>query len=130
MKNQCWVLEVGGDRCVLRAGHPGPHMGGHHTFEHLLPAEEAAQTMGATVDLLLAEVRRLRGEPPAPRRSRTMCLVRPEFHECPTCAAKPGSPDLCRECLERRALYSLLKPEMVCPVCRGGMDCECPEHGR
>ena len=61
---------------------------------------------------------------------KTLSFVRPEFHECPTCAAKPGSPDLCRECLERRALYSLLKPEMVCPVCRGGMDCECPEHGR
>ena len=29
-----------------------------------------------------------------------------EFRECPTCAAKPGSPDLCRECLERRALIA------------------------
>jgi len=81
------------------------------------------------------EVRELRAavlayEPLRPKARGTMCLVRPEFHECPTCAAKPGSPDLCRECLERRALYSLLKPEMVCPVCRGGMDCECPEHGR
>ena len=25
-----------------------------------------------------------------------------DFEECPECAAKPGSPDLCDECLERR----------------------------
>ena len=60
----------------------------------------------------------------------TLAHVRSEFHECAACAAKPGMPDLCRECLERRTLYSLLKPELVCPTCRGGCDPECPEHGR
>ena len=35
--------------------------------------------------------------------------VRPEFVECSTCRAKPGSPALCRECLERRELYSVVE---------------------
>ena len=61
---------------------------------------------------------------------RTLCFVRTEFHECPVCSAKPGSPDLCRECLERRELYSLLRPKMICKVCNGTPDMECPEHGR
>lgn len=34
--------------------------------------------------------------------------VRPDFVECPVCIEKPGSPALCRECLERRELYGLL----------------------
>jgi len=60
--SQCWALEVGGDRCVLRAGHPGPHMGGHHTFEHLLPEEEVASVLGSTIDILQSECGRLRAE--------------------------------------------------------------------
>lgn len=30
----------------------------------------------------------------------------PEFVECDECHAKPGSPVLCAECLERRAVWS------------------------
>jgi len=60
--SQCWALEVGGDRCGLRAGHPGPHMGGHHTFEHLLPEEEVASVLGSTIDILQSECGRLRAE--------------------------------------------------------------------
>lgn len=33
--------------------------------------------------------------------------IRPYFMECPTCRKKPGSPDLCRECIERRNLHNL-----------------------
>lgn len=29
----------------------------------------------------------------------------PNFEECPACRAKPGSPLLCAQCLERRDLY-------------------------
>ena len=31
------------------------------------------------------------------------------FVECPSCAAKPGSPQLCRECLERRELHGVVE---------------------
>jgi hypothetical protein len=31
-----------------------------------------------------------------------------EFKECPTCAAKPGSPTLCGSCLHNRAVISEL----------------------
>jgi hypothetical protein len=61
---------------------------------------------------------------------KTLCFVRPEFHECPICITKPGSPTLCRECLERRELYSLLTSKMLCPVCMGILKANCPEHGR
>lgn len=36
-------------------------------------------------------------------------FIRPEFVECPTCAAKPGTPTLCPECLERRELHGFWK---------------------
>lgn len=39
----------------------------------------------------------------------SLANVRPEFVECPSCNAKPGSPELCRECVERRELYSVLE---------------------
>jgi hypothetical protein len=39
----------------------------------------------------------------------SLANVRPEFVECPTCLAKPGSPALCRECLERRELYGVVE---------------------
>ncbi len=61
---------------------------------------------------------------------KTLAHVRPKFVECPTCVAKPGSPTLCRECLERRELYSLLSGKHVCRVCQGVPDPECSEHGR
>jgi hypothetical protein len=32
--------------------------------------------------------------------------IRDEFIECPTCYAKPGSPTLCVECIERRELFA------------------------
>jgi hypothetical protein len=32
-------------------------------------------------------------------------FIRPEFVECPSCRAKPGSPPLCADCLERRELF-------------------------
>lgn len=73
----------------------------------------------------------------------SLCFVREDFVECPTCAAKPGMPALCRECLERRELWyfveSLRKRSVVfglgdsadiCPTCRGTPDPECKEHGR
>lgn len=70
--------------------------------------------------------------------------VRPEFVECPTCEAKPGSPELCRECLERRELYevvadlrrspalhaSLQNKVVICSTCKGTPNPECKEHGR
>jgi hypothetical protein len=76
----------------------------------------------------------------------SLCFVREQFIECPTCRAKPGSPALCPECLERRELWYLLDtlrrlPPMtlpdatrrvisICPTCRGTPDPECKEHGR
>ena len=71
-------------------------------------------------------------------------FVRPEFVLCPRCAAKPGSPELCRECLERRELHDLTRrihqspglPEFtrraagICVFCVGTPHPECPEHGR
>lgn len=36
-------------------------------------------------------------------------LMLEEFKECPTCAAKPGSPTLCASCLQNRSLISHLQ---------------------
>ena len=76
----------------------------------------------------------------------SLAHVRPEFEECPSCRAKPGSPALCRECLERRELFMVVdrlrkypglmllpgvaKLITVCPTCEGTPDPECKEHGR
>lgn len=66
-----------------------------------------------------------------PKRStKTLSHVRPAFVECPACTAKLGSPTLCRECIERRELYTLLSDERVCQTCQGVPDPECLEHGR
>lgn len=35
--------------------------------------------------------------------------IRQSFIECPACRVKPGSPDLCVECLERRELFGRAK---------------------
>jgi len=35
----------------------------------------------------------------------------PEFAECADCAAKPGSPTLCRACLHNRATINQLRAE-------------------
>lgn len=35
------------------------------------------------------------------------------FEECPACAAKPGAPTLCRECLERRRTTDALQGDDV-----------------
>lgn len=71
--------------------------------------------------------------------------TRREFKECPSCAAKPGSPTLCRDCLERRELWEVVDRlrrssglrtytrDLVkfCSVCEGGRPhTGCPEHGR
>lgn len=91
-----------------------------------------------------------RGGPCLHRRRETgvsLSCVRPTFVECPTCAAKCGSPTLCRECLERRELHRLVErirrmPRVVsmnrrviamvklCPTCMGTPNANCPEHGR
>ncbi len=75
-------------------------------------------------------------------------LVRPKFVPCPSCAVKPGSPDLCRECLERRELYGAVEKvrailgalpasartyaayeaTTICVYC-GTSPIECQEHG-
>lgn len=76
----------------------------------------------------------------------SLAHVRAEFVECDTCRAKPGSPALCRECLERRELWYaleelrrmptlLLMPKVrriitLCETCKGVADPECKEHGR
>lgn len=76
----------------------------------------------------------------------SLCHTREEFVECDTCRAKPGSPSLCRECLERRELFFILDrlrkypglmllPGMaklitVCPTCKGTPNMNCKEHGR
>lgn len=72
-------------------------------------------------------------------------FTRPEFHLCPSCAAKPGSPNLCVECLERRELWQLAYDlrdgriamiasarvmAKICLYCSGAPNPECPEHGR
>ena len=36
-----------------------------------------------------------------------------DFHECATCAAKPGTPTLCSACLHNRALVSQLKEKVA-----------------
>ncbi|GEL75461.1 hypothetical protein MVI01_72450 [Myxococcus virescens] len=41
-----------------------------------------------------------------PNDDRAPTYIRAEFRECPACAAKPGSPALCPECLERRELFA------------------------
>lgn len=59
--------------------------------------------------------------------------IRHEFVECPTCAAQPGAPTLCRECLERRTLYDFARAHgaRFCPRCDAvASNPECPEHGR
>lgn len=65
-----------------------------------------------------------------------------KFVECPTCAAKPGSPALCRECLERRELHGVVSQlrrlfvgeiarlVAVCQTCNGTPNPHCKEHGR
>ena len=74
----------------------------------------------------------------------SLCFTRREFVECPACASKPGSPALCRECLERREVMSaletirktcLLFPGLrssveICESCGGEPNPECKEHGR
>lgn len=74
----------------------------------------------------------------------SLCFVREQFIECPTCRAKPGSPALCPECLERRELHTLLtklrntplvshllvSDLRICQSCRGTPNPECKEHGR
>ena len=76
----------------------------------------------------------------------SLAHVRPEFVECAVCIAKPGSPELCRECLERRELFGVLEelrrtptllllPKVqriitICPECKGERNPECKEHGR
>lgn len=90
----------------------------------------------------------------------TLCFTRPEFITCPTCGAKPGSPQLCRECLERRELLGVVAELRrnnlglidrvlcsvwpptgyhrtlvsdllrICPTCDGWPKIECKEHGR
>lgn len=70
-------------------------------------------------------------------------FVFPEFLECPPCLAKPGSPSLCSECLERRELHGVLKmmrlitlPKFaaqaisICKTCTGIPKPHCKEHGR
>lgn len=70
--------------------------------------------------------------------------VRLEFVSCAACAAKPGSPVLCHECLERRELYGLAErarhnrgvpkevrdEARICWRCSGNPNPDCPEHGR
>lgn len=76
----------------------------------------------------------------------SLCFVRPKFVECPTCAAKGGTPALCRECLERREMWYVLdafrrlpvsivgratiENASICPACHGTPNPECEEHGR
>lgn len=71
----------------------------------------------------------------------TLMFTRPEFERCPSCAAKPGSPELCRECLERRELHGVVMSFQkvrifsfsefhICKVCNGWPKIECKEHGR
>lgn len=67
------------------------------------------------------------------------------FVECPTCAAKVGSPTLCQYCLERRELMELAEKlrmsrlfsfffggiAKLCPNCGAGRsNPECKVHGR
>lgn len=75
----------------------------------------------------------------------TLQYVREQFKECPACEAKPGSPSLCHECLERREMYGLLTfarkslysgllptyhSFIPCPTCNGNPNPKCEEHGR
>ncbi len=76
----------------------------------------------------------------------TLCNTREEFVECDTCRAKPGSPALCRECVERRELFMVVdqlrkypglmllpgvaKLITVCSTCKGVRNMHCKEHGR
>ena len=72
-------------------------------------------------------------------------FTRPTFIECPTCRAKPGTPQLCRECLERRELHCVVEQirghtpffswtiarlVQICSYCDGTPNPDCPEHGR
>jgi len=75
--------------------------------------------------------------------------TRLEFRLCPRCAVKPGSPELCAECLERRELWFLVdklrrgelkssfpfsaqvkRAIAICMNCQGRPNPECKEHGR
>jgi len=60
--SRCWMCDEGGDRCVLKMDHPGPHMAGFHVFEKNMSAESIARTMGIAYDTLASEVARLRRE--------------------------------------------------------------------
>jgi len=60
--SRCWMCDEGGDRCVLKMDHPGPHMAGFHVFEKTMSAESIARTMGIAYDTLTSEVARLRRE--------------------------------------------------------------------
>ncbi len=70
-------------------------------------------------------------------------FTRPEFYLCPSCSGKPGSPELCVECLERRELHDLVMSFQsirifsfdefrVCKHCNGDgrQRYSCPRHGR
>lgn len=65
--------------------------------------------------------------------------TRLEFEECPACAEKPGSPELCAQCLERRELIGAVVEAKrtgstaalhVCRHCNGAPKVDCPRHGR
>ena len=48
-----------------------------------------------------------------------------QFMECATCAAKPGSPELCKACYNNRTLINHLfkvKGKMLCPCLNCGKD--------
>lgn len=75
----------------------------------------------------------------------SLIFTRREFIECPACKAKPGSPALCVECLERRELYEVVESirdtrvmsskladaVSFCKHCKdGNPDLYCPKHGR
>ena len=42
-------------------------------------------------------------------------FIRESFIECPNCRARPGSPTLCTECLERRELWYLAEKHKLLP---------------
>lgn len=65
--------------------------------------DEALQKLEASE----AEVQRLERE-----LSDEACgIVYEKFEECPSCAAKPGSPELCEDCLRRRSEFYATKTE-------------------
>lgn len=65
----------------------------------------------------------------------------PYIWKCDSCIKKPGSPPLCRECLERRELWRLAynirndknfkaSDAEICAICQGTPKAGCKEHGR